>query len=310
MTKSETEGAGQERGKGKEGEWAACGLSREATKYLRLGELQYEPYVTNLVVMCSPKRLWRISGEESTNEDHLAQQAKVTVECLSAPAGRTCAAALQMDSPPEPSRSSSPATLDAHPSTQCGAPSECAGVMEAILRVDCHTSRRSLPRDELVLYTRRLTNSTAKDLGKPRSKTSSIQRISASKKRFYGEDDHQRLTTDPTIYTSSSDVRLSGVLPDRTGIAPPRFVATPSSSIPPPVSQTSSQAAALKNAFTNGQPDMTIAVNGSRPASYIGHIVGNGANFDLLVEAVGVNVGMDLANLDLSLASFFFITES
>ncbi|KAH8987192.1 hypothetical protein EDB92DRAFT_1152033 [Lactarius akahatsu] len=45
-------------------------------------------------------------------------------ECLSAAAGRTCAAAPQMDSPPEPSRSSSsppssfrPATLNAHPST-------------------------------------------------------------------------------------------------------------------------------------------------------------------------------------------------
>ena len=32
----------------------------------------------------------------------------------------------------------------------------------------------------------------------------------------------------------------------------------------------------LKNAFTNGQQDMAIAVNGSRPVSYIGHVVGNG----------------------------------
>ena len=58
----------------------------------------------------------------------------------------------------------------------------------------------------------------------------------------------------------------------------------------------------LKNAFTNGQPDMAIAVNGSRPASYIGHVVGNGANFNLPVGTVGVNVGMNLANMNLKLA--------
>ena len=37
---------------------------------------------------------------------------------------------------------------------------------------------------------------------------------------LYQEDDHQRLTTDPTIYTPSSDGRLFGFLPYRTGIAP------------------------------------------------------------------------------------------
>jgi enhancer of polycomb-like protein len=37
---------------------------------------------------------------------------------------------------------------------------------------------------------------------------------------LYQEDDHQRLTTDPTIYTPSSDGRLLGFLPYRTGIAP------------------------------------------------------------------------------------------
>jgi enhancer of polycomb-like protein len=37
---------------------------------------------------------------------------------------------------------------------------------------------------------------------------------------LYQEDDHQRLTTDPTIYTSSSDGCLFGFLPYRTGIAP------------------------------------------------------------------------------------------
>jgi enhancer of polycomb-like protein len=58
----------------------------------------------------------------------------------------------------------------------------------------------------------------------------------------------------------------------------------------------------LKNAFTNGQPDMAIPVNGSRPASYIGHVVGNGANFNLPVGAVGVNVGMNLGNMNLKLA--------
>ncbi|KAF8489872.1 hypothetical protein F5888DRAFT_1808461 [Russula emetica] len=37
---------------------------------------------------------------------------------------------------------------------------------------------------------------------------------------LYQEDDHQRLTTDPTIYTPSSDGRPFGFLPYRTGIAP------------------------------------------------------------------------------------------
>lgn len=57
----------------------------------------------------------------------------------------------------------------------------------------------------------------------------------------------------------------------------------------------------LKNAFTNGQPEMSIAVNGSRGASYIGHVVSNGANFNLPVGAVGVNVGMNLTNMNLKL---------
>jgi enhancer of polycomb-like protein len=58
----------------------------------------------------------------------------------------------------------------------------------------------------------------------------------------------------------------------------------------------------LKNAFTNGQPEMAIAVNGSRPASYIGHVVSNGTNFNLPVGAIGVNVGMNLTNMNLKLA--------
>ncbi|KAI0280469.1 hypothetical protein BGY98DRAFT_1095464 [Russula aff. rugulosa BPL654] len=57
----------------------------------------------------------------------------------------------------------------------------------------------------------------------------------------------------------------------------------------------------LKGAFTNGQPEMPIAVNGSRPASYIGHVVGSGANFNLPVGAVGVNVGTNLTNVNLKL---------
>ena len=57
----------------------------------------------------------------------------------------------------------------------------------------------------------------------------------------------------------------------------------------------------LKGAFTNGQPELPIAVNGSRPASYIGHVVSNGANFNLPVGAVGVNVGTNLTNVNLKL---------
>src|SRR6266702_1067384 len=58
----------------------------------------------------------------------------------------------------------------------------------------------------------------------------------------------------------------------------------------------------LKNTSTNGKQDMAIAVNGSRPASYIGHVVSNGTNFNLPVGAVSVNVGMNLTNLNLKLA--------
>src|SRR6266702_1408309 len=58
----------------------------------------------------------------------------------------------------------------------------------------------------------------------------------------------------------------------------------------------------LKNTSTNGKQDMAIAVNGSRPASYIGHVVSNRTNFNLPVGAVSVNVGMNLTNLNLKLA--------
>jgi enhancer of polycomb-like protein len=58
----------------------------------------------------------------------------------------------------------------------------------------------------------------------------------------------------------------------------------------------------LKNVFTNGQPEMAIAVNGSRPAaSYIGHAVSNATNFSLPAGAVGVNVGINLTNMNLKL---------
>jgi enhancer of polycomb-like protein len=57
----------------------------------------------------------------------------------------------------------------------------------------------------------------------------------------------------------------------------------------------------LKGAFTNGQPEMPIAVNGTRAASYIGHVVSNGTNFPLPVGAVGVNVGTNLTNVNLKL---------
>jgi enhancer of polycomb-like protein len=63
---------------------------------------------------------------------------------------------------------------------------------------------------------------------------------------LYQEDDHQRLTTDPTIYTPSSDGRLFGFLPYRTGIAPAfrrdAIIVGPR----PHVSQTPSQATAVQ----------------------------------------------------------------
>ena len=43
---------------------------------------------------------------------------------------------------------------------------------------------------------------------------------------LYQEDDHQQLTTNPMIYTLSSDSHLLGVLPYWMDIAPP-FVTTP-----------------------------------------------------------------------------------
>jgi enhancer of polycomb-like protein len=57
----------------------------------------------------------------------------------------------------------------------------------------------------------------------------------------------------------------------------------------------------FKGALTNGQPELPIAVNGSRHASYIGHVVNNGTNFNVPVGAVGVNVGTNLTNVNLKL---------
>lgn len=427
--------------------------------------------------------------------------------------------------PSEPSRSASPtpsssaATLDGPlPSPEWRAIRVRRG-RGGVLRVDRHTSRRSVRRDELVRYPRRSTSSSTTGLEETDEQRASDREVSwrirdrwqfdaddepsvghdgpDEKDRtlvdefhpkyllkgmsLYQEDDHQRLTTDPTIYTPSSDGRLlQGFLPYRTGIAPafrrdaiivaprplvpqtpsqaaamqqhqqhmaqqsaigmPQTTGTPismqqqmkklpsalnvpqmrvssngslrppatpvltaitpsapqtspqssptptaangqtsptpappsvneseeppssctptqqqesatpsteatagslSASSPMPIKPTQSHhalslpngyhlqnnyAAAmtngaatylhpntqqngltvpqlqLKNAFTNGQQDMAIAVNGSRPASYIGHVVGNGANFNLPVGAVGVNVGMNLGNMNLKLA--------
>ena len=56
---------------------------------------------------------------------------------------------------------------------------------------------------------------------------------------------------------------------------------------------------AVESVFTNGQPEMAIAVKGSQPALYIGHVVSNGTNFNPPVGAVGVNVGVNLTNMNL-----------
>jgi hypothetical protein len=53
-----------------------------------------------------------------------------------------------------------------------------------------------------------------------RSSLTALLRYLLKGMSLYQEDDHQRLTTDPTIYTPSSDGRLFGFLPYRTGIAP------------------------------------------------------------------------------------------
>ncbi|KAI9437906.1 enhancer of polycomb-like-domain-containing protein [Lactarius psammicola] len=427
--------------------------------------------------------------------------------------------------PPEPTRSlsppsssSPPASLDGHSPIPGWRAVRVRRGRGGVLRVDRHSSRWSLSRDELVQYPRRSTNSTNTGSEETEEQRATNREVSwrirdrwlfdaddepsvghdgpDEKDRalldefhpkyllkgmsLYQEDDHQRLTTDPTIYTPSSDGRLLGFLPYRTGIAPafrrdaiivgprplvpqtpsqaaamqqhqqqlaqqsaigmPQTTGTPISmqqqmkklpsalnvpqmrvssngslrppatpvltAITPSAPQTSPQSSPtptaangqtsptpappsvneseepqssstptqqqesatpsteattgslstaspmpikpsqshhalslpngyhmqnnyaatmtngtatylhhgtqqngltvqqlqLKNAFTNGQPDMAIAVNASRPASYIGHVVGNGTNFNLPVGAVGVNVGMNLANMNLKLA--------
>ncbi|KAI0262080.1 enhancer of polycomb-like-domain-containing protein [Gloeopeniophorella convolvens] len=66
---------------------------------------------------------------------------------------------------------------------------------------------------------------------------------------------------------------------------------------------TPQQIQSLKSSFANGPQEMPLAVNGSRPASYIGHVPGNGPHFNLPMGAVGVNVGMNLSNMNLKLPS-------
>jgi enhancer of polycomb-like protein len=71
---------------------------------------------------------------------------------------------------------------------------------------------------------------------------------------LYQEDDHQRLTTDPTIYTPSSDGHLFGFLPYRTGIAPVflrnAIIVGPCPHVP----QTPSQATAVQQHQHNCTP--------------------------------------------------------
>ena len=63
---------------------------------------------------------------------------------------------------------------------------------------------------------------------------------------LYQEDNHQRLTTDPMIYTPSSDGRLLGFLLYRTGIAPTFRRDAIIVGLRPLVPQTPSQAAAMQ----------------------------------------------------------------
>jgi len=66
----------------------------------------------------------------------------------------------------------------------------------------------------------------------------------------------------------------------------------------------------LKGAFTNSQPEMPMAVNGSRPASYIGHVVSNGTNFYFPVGAVGINIGTNLTNVNLKLQPSWAVPQT
>ncbi|KAF8494917.1 hypothetical protein F5888DRAFT_1805235 [Russula emetica] len=126
------------------------------------------------------------------------------------------------------------------------------------LSVDRRTTRRSPPRDELRSYPWRSTRSTTADSEMPEEESTAKKEVSwrirdrwlsnaddepsvgpngpdekdkvlgdefhpkylLKGMSLYQEDDHQQLTTDPTIYTPSSDGRLFGFLPYRTGIAP------------------------------------------------------------------------------------------
>ena len=76
--------------------------------------------------------------------------------------------------------------------------------------------------------------------------TDGFAQVSAQGMSLYQEDDHQRLTTDPTIYTPSSDGRLLGFLLYRTGIAPAFRRDAIIVGLRPLVPQTPSQAAAMQ----------------------------------------------------------------
>ncbi|KAF8262142.1 hypothetical protein EI94DRAFT_1886678 [Lactarius quietus] len=157
-----------------------------------------------------------------------------------------------------PSWSSSPPTSSL-PATSCVHQTSaewCAVLVNGgVLRVDCHTSRRSLPCDDSLQYPRRSTSSTT--TGPEREQDVFDREVSwrihncwpfdtddepsvghngpDEKARefmdeyhpkyllkgmsLYQEDDHQRLTTDLTIYTPSSDGRPLGISPYQTGIA-------------------------------------------------------------------------------------------
>jgi enhancer of polycomb-like protein len=78
---------------------------------------------------------------------------------------------------------------------------------------------------------------------------------------LYQEDNHQWLTTDPTIYTLSSDGRLLGVLSYRTGITAAFRRDTIIVGPRPLIPQTPSQAAAMQQQLAQqgaiGMPQTT-----------------------------------------------------
>ncbi|KAH9161677.1 hypothetical protein EDB89DRAFT_2080423 [Lactarius sanguifluus] len=170
-------------------------------------------------------------------------------ECISAPTGRSCAAALQWIPPPEPTRSSSlllssssSASLDDQPPTpewravqSSSSSSRESSPSFATTGSEVNEEQRATDREvSWPIHDRWLFDADNEpSVGndgpneKDRALLNEFHPTYLLKGMSLKKTIIQQLTTDPTIYTPSSDGRLLGFC--LIGLAsPPRFVATPS----------------------------------------------------------------------------------